>query len=140
MAHRFARGRTPTTAAELREHEAEQAVVAGERWSGERRDAEAWLSGPQRGPGSFAFYGLELWDVVDERGTVRFEVWVFGADAGVVFRAGTTDVVGDIASFAFASEDDLAWAALAKADGSEIPAKSPLRLVDFSRAGDDSGG
>src|SRR5688572_21332421 len=135
MAHRFTRRRAPTTTSELAPHEVTQAVVAGERWTGERHDAESLFGGPQRGPGAFAFYGLELWDVVDERGTVRFEVWVFGTDAGVVFRAGTTDVVGDIASFAFASADDVAWATLAKADGSEIPARSPLRLVDFSRDG-----
>ncbi|MBN2494532.1 MAG: hypothetical protein JXR96_08085 [Deltaproteobacteria bacterium] len=70
--------------------------------------AEDILEAVQGGP-------VEWWDVV-EAGVVRYQVWLYGVDSGVVFEAGTTKQVAHVAQFALWCEEDLRlWKALAVA-------------------------
>jgi hypothetical protein len=50
---------------------------------------------------------LARWDVVDDAGVHAYDAWFFAIDSGVVFRAGTTDVVCIVVQFDFQSETDL---------------------------------
>jgi hypothetical protein len=55
---------------------------------------------------------LEWWDVADETGNVRFQLWVYCVDSGALFTHGTGDVVGNICQGGFQSDDEELGAAL----------------------------
>lgn len=48
---------------------------------------------------------LERWDVLDEAGVPHYSVWTYMVDSGMIWRYGTTEVVGQIIQFGGEFED-----------------------------------
>ena len=112
----------PAAAAELSALDREQVVAAARQHDGMTYTPEVALSKLSQ---------LERWDVlVGER--PRYQVWITGVDAGVVFHARTDVIVGDIIQFGFACNDLQAWSALAAASLPDRARESTLSMIDFA--------
>jgi hypothetical protein len=48
---------------------------------------------------------IEWWDIVDESGQVRYQLWIYMVDSGRIFVAGTSRVVADIVRFELQSSN-----------------------------------
>jgi len=48
---------------------------------------------------------LEWWDVEDQSGNVRYQLWLYCADGGQLFEAGTTNSIAYVAQAAFWPKD-----------------------------------
>jgi hypothetical protein len=49
---------------------------------------------------------IEIWDIVDDDGYVRYTLWLFLAAQGVLFEAGGTKVLGEVIYGSFHADDD----------------------------------
>lgn len=105
---RFANPRHPTSISQLSDRQREQLQKVSPQLDGSTAD-------PALGFTRERFRGLELWDVVDDDGVVRYEVWLHDIDAGFAFRGDGTPI-GRIAQFGLTCEgDDAGWDFIAKA-------------------------
>jgi hypothetical protein len=79
----------------------------------------------------FAEVPIEWWDVIDDSG-VRYQLWLFGVDGGVLVDAGTVNEVAHILQFGFDGDQALADAL---ADAQKLAVKdhpeSELASIDF---------
>lgn len=89
-------------------------MLVGGSIGGERSEAELF-SGGYETFGGFCEIPLEWWDVVDDEGKVRYQLWLFGGDSGVLFVHDTTDIAGAICQCGFESDDATLTAELAEA-------------------------
>ncbi len=102
----------PGAAADLSPPRARQLVECGRRYDGKRRDAATRL-GPGDADSTGSFRGfVELWELADADGVVRYDAWRCMTDSGTVFRAGTTKVVATIEQFGAEADDAALVAAL----------------------------
>ncbi len=89
----------------------EQLRICGQRYDGEDLPPEERLFHTDvEIETNFYTMMLARWDVLDD-GKHVYDAWFFAVDSGVIFRAGTTDVVCIVMQFDFQSAD----AALASA-------------------------
>ena len=107
----FTGKRFPTSVDELDAVSRDQLRICGLRWDGEDLPPEQRLFAADT-ENETNFYTRELarWDVLDGSEHV-YDAWFFAVDSGVVFRAGTTDVVCVVVQFDFQSDEDAALAA-----------------------------
>jgi hypothetical protein len=93
-----ASSRRPKTARDLTKVEREQLRIAGKGYDGLDLPADQRLAEPkdprQESP-SFAG-SLEIRHIADAKGTVLYDMLLYMADAGSIFRAGTTESIGGI--------------------------------------------
>ncbi len=94
--------RTPATVEDLDAIGREQLRVCGQRWDGEDLPAEQRLFPTDDLAIETNFYlkMLAVWDVLDGAAHV-YDAWFYAVDSGVIFRAGTTDVVCVVIQFDF---------------------------------------
>ena len=52
-----------------------------------------------------SFLDLEIWDLVDESDNLVYKVYGYNADSGTLFKANTTEVIGQVIQFGFECED-----------------------------------
>jgi len=99
------------------EEDAGQLREMVEQYQGSGKDLTdaALLSGGYDTFGEIAEVPLECWDVVDETGQVRYQLWVYCGESGALFNAGTNEAVGQICQGGFESEDDSIGPALERA-------------------------
>jgi len=111
----FVNRRYPTSVDELDALGREQLRICGERWDGLDLPAEERLFRADfENETNFYTRLLTRWDVLD--GDARaYDAWLYAVDSGVVFRAGTTDVVCIVVQFDFQSDDAPLAEALAAA-------------------------
>ncbi len=69
---------------------------------------------------------LEWWDVEDARG-VRYQLWLYCADGGQLFEAGTTNSVAYVAQGAFWTKDGAPSTLGAELDAAKRAAKKAIR-------------
>ncbi|HEU4533863.1 MAG TPA: hypothetical protein VFS00_07080 [Polyangiaceae bacterium] len=95
-------GPAPTmrSPADLSPAEAAQLVACAGRGSDESFTVDELYAPDFAPPGSprrwiaeTAETPVEWWDVVDDAGTTRYQLWLYHADCGLLFEAGTTKVV-----------------------------------------------
>ena len=96
---------------ELSAMERAQVRVCGERWDGNDLPIEERLV---LDPDIAFQLVLTCWDVM-ERDMHVYDAWLFAVDSGVVFRAGTTEIVCEVFQFDFQSQDASFARALAEA-------------------------
>jgi len=96
--------RTPQTVDELDAVGRAQLRVCGERWDGHDLPADERLF-PTDVENETNLYTRELavWDVMDGDAHV-YDAWFYAVDSGLIFRAGTTDVVCVVVQFDFQPE------------------------------------
>ena len=107
----FANRRDRQRVDELSAIERAQVRVCGERWDGQDLPIEERLV---LDPDIAFQLVLTCWDVMDGDAHV-YDAWLFAVDSGVVFRAGTTEIVCEVFQFDFQSEDGPLADALADA-------------------------
>lgn len=111
----FSNRRMPQSVGELDALEREQLRICGEEWDGENRPVEERLyATDQVVEGNFYAEMLAKWDVLDGDARV-YDAWFFMVDSGVIFDAGTTDIVCRVVQFDFQSGDPALATALAEA-------------------------
>lgn len=93
----------------------EQLRICGQRYDGEDLPPEQRLFHTDvEIETNFYTMMLARWDVLDD-GKHVYDAWFFAVDSGVIFRAGTTEVVCIVMQFDFQSADAALAAALAEA-------------------------
>jgi hypothetical protein len=108
--------RDPQSVDELDAVGREQLRICGQRWDGDDLPPEARRS-PTDDVDEVANFYLQMlacWDVL-EGGVHAYDAWFYAVDSGLVFRAGTTEVVCSVVQFDFQSEDAGLATALAAA-------------------------
>lgn len=99
-----------------------QLVAAGQRYDGLALPVEARLAED----GEHTFFGAcERWEVVGDDGAPLYDVWLYEADSGTVFRAGTTEVVAEIIQCGLQCDDPALRGPLGEAldDAGILPAR-----------------
>jgi hypothetical protein len=105
----------PETAAVLSPLQREQIVAAGKRYDGGDFSAEERLSdeGSDAEGQEQSWKGfLEIREIVDAEGKPAYDAYLYMADSGTVFRAGTTEIVAEIIQFGLECDDPELEAAL----------------------------
>ena len=125
MSSRFSNLRTPAHKGELEALDIEQLILVVHRQLGE----PATAADVYDETGKLLVYEATCCDVVDEQGTPQYRIWV-SDDGGLVLRAGSTHIVGDIIQFGFGCDDVAAWTALATADKTEV-LNTPIGHISF---------
>jgi hypothetical protein len=102
----------------------EQLRIAGRTWDGLDLEPEERLDGERED----TFAGtLVVSTFGDESGVPLFDVFTYGEDSGVIFRAGTTELVGAIAYGKVEMKDRRARTALEQACTAEVPKTVPVK-------------
>jgi hypothetical protein len=78
-------------------------MIVGGSIGGKRSEAELFSGGYDTFSG-FCEVPLEWWDVVDDEGKARYQLWLFGSDSGVLFVHNTTEMVGYVVQCGFESD------------------------------------
>ncbi|MEE1785359.1 hypothetical protein PUR71_20940 [Streptomyces sp. SP17BM10] len=91
----FTNRRPITSAAPLTPIHAAQVALSGRRYDGEDLPAEQRLPADGDGDDEAVLNSCELWDVVAD-GVPRYEAWLYQADSGSIFLAGTTEMVAEV--------------------------------------------
>ena len=108
---RFTNRRDLQRVDELTARERLQVRICGERWDGNDLPIEERLVLDA----DIAFQlVLTCWDVVEDD-THVYDAWLFAVDSGVVFRAGTTEIICQVFQFDIQSDDEALAEALADA-------------------------
>lgn len=111
----FTNKREPQSLDELDGVGREQLRICGEQWDGEGRPVEERLYVTDEVvEGNFYAQMLARWDVLNGSAHV-YDAWFFMVDSGVIFRAGTTDIVCSVVQFDFQSDDPALASALSEA-------------------------
>jgi hypothetical protein len=96
--------RKPRTVAELSDADQAQLWVVSKLYFGEERQIGTLL------PGGGDDEEHELYDLtviaIEEDGVHAYDEWTYMADSGTFFRAGTTEVVGEIIQCGFESHQE----------------------------------
>jgi hypothetical protein len=97
----FSRHRKPTTPNDLSPVEQAQITLAGSLYDGEDLPISRRLAPPAEGAtlDESSFFSLiDGWDICEE-GQLRYTAWLYCADSGTIFEAGTTTVVAEVIQF-----------------------------------------
>ena len=97
-------------------------------------DEAAIFSNTMKAFDGLAETSIEWWDIVDEEKTRLYQIWLYGADCGAIFRNGTTDVVGRLAQFGWDGGDDELPAALVAAQAEVKEEGTKCTLAKFAFA------
>jgi hypothetical protein len=135
----FSHNRLITDLAQLDDALRDQLAAAGQRYDGvaspaaDRIAPEGFDEEPDEGG---PLYEPEVWDVCDAGGAVLYQLWLYNADSGTLFKHGTTEVVAEIIQFGLETRDEQLGELLhdAKQRAQDASGKAPgaLRSVDFT--------
>jgi hypothetical protein len=92
-------------ATKFSETEKEQLKKAMLLYDGREIDDEELFSGGYDTFEGMCEVPLEWWDVADDEGVVRYQLWIYNVDSGSLFINNSLDTAGEICQFYFQSDD-----------------------------------
>lgn len=101
MAMKWTSKRTPHSIDDLTTSDRAQLLVISRLYFGEERAIETLV--PPEGPAGYEedfLFGLSVSAILED-GVHAYDAWSYAADSGTFFRAGTTEVVGEIIQCGF---------------------------------------
>ncbi len=126
----FTNIRNPKSVDDLTIEEKEQIVIAGNLYHGEEYSAEI-LSAKEDDENyeeEISFYSLEICDIVDENGELKYKLFSYMVDSGTLFEGNSTKVAGEVIQCGFECSDDELCDLLLKA---QKEAKSKYKNCEF---------